>query len=553
MPIIIRGNDFTLNMVKLVNVKVTEGAREILRQAKEEGQTYSEVLESSLVTDRLNKAPSVDGGSQEGVIYLSSTGVSFETAPFNIKTLTRMLENPYIAMKLNLNTVLYFPSQLKAKATDPGGTVSEEVSKDISDMIGIDGCSLSERIKQAEYDSRCYGVSLYNPVWDNSSGVDLLTSVRHLPSWSFSRAPDGYDKTYSLLLPGITINPQTNEIEYWQIQEDGNPLQIKNIMSVKNPRDEGLAGDSKLAPLYDFINMLKFGWNVELQAIARAGSPIFFLKITKPRKATDAGTGGISDVSLGNKILSSWSTSKQHLLRENMDIVGLPVNQKIDVMSAIERMESMIDSYFSLTNEIKQEGSRIGGSDLSELKLLNRAIQGIHSWLLAPFEKLVNEYFIRNGFPDGWHCKLYYEAWEEDDREIRIKQVETGLNGDAVDLADIRAKLDFEPADEAKIKSILEFNKQRHSYTASNASNTTDDNSTGTLEDKRNVPDAQANDANRKKNDDKKTKAGDRKNKASNQGNQGYKDLDDLGTQLYNDIVGDFETMITSLSKVLSR
>ncbi len=44
-------------------------------------------------------------------------------------------------------------------------------------------------------------------------------------------------------------------------------------MTVKDPQDEGLAGDSKVIQLYDIIQMIKFGWNVELQAIARAGAP----------------------------------------------------------------------------------------------------------------------------------------------------------------------------------------------------------------------------------------------------------------------------------------
>jgi len=533
-------------MGKLVNVKVSPETRDIIREAKSEGQTYDDLLKDRCQTsDRLNKSSS-SGGREEGIVYLSTSGTSFEAEPFNIQTLTRMVENPYIAMKLNLNNVLYFPSALKVEARNPEDKIDEDVTNDMKNMVGVVGCIVSEKIKQAKYDTDCYGISLFNPVWEVVNGVDTLVSIRHLPAWSFSRAPSGYNKTYSHLLPGVTINPKSGEVEYWQIQEDGEPIQINNIMTVKNPRDEGLAGDSKLAPLYDFINMAKFGWNVELQAIARAGAPIFFLKITKPKKATDPGTGGVSDISLGNKILSSWSTSKQHLLRENMEVVGLPMNQKINVIEAIERIEAVIDNYFSVTNEIKSDGNRIGGSDLSELKLLNRAIQGAHSWLIPPFEALCNEYFVRNGFPEGWHVKLSYDVWESDDREVRIQQVLAGLQGDAVDLADIREKLDFDPADEEKLKSIAEYNKTRYSYKSSgiqteNSVSTTSGDGT---------PDAKASDANRKKVKGTNSGSGAILNKLPVQGNN---DLDELGQKLYNDITGDFEKMIDRLSKVLSK
>ena len=534
-------------MQSLVNIKVTPEARELLRRSKEEGQTYTDVI---MQPDRLNKTQTSTIGKTEGIIYLSTSGQSYDAEPFNIQTLTRMIENPHIARNLNLNNVLYFPSVLKAEGYNPDGKLDEDVTKDIQNMIGVAGCVLAEKIKQAKFDTDCYGISLYNPVWQVINGRDVLVSIRHLPAWSFCRAPDGYDKTYSYLLPGITINQKSGEVEYWQVQEDGETVQIKNVMTVKNPRDEGLAGDSKLAPLYDYINMIKFGWNVELQAISRAGAPIFFLKITKPKKATDPGAGGISDIELGNRIISSWSTAKQHLLRENMEIVPLPVTQKIDVLSAIEKIEDTIDHYFNLTDDIKSDGNGVGGSDLSELKLLNRAIQGAHSWLIPPFEALINEYFVRNGFPEGWHVKLSYDFWESDDREIRIKQVQVGLDGCAIDLADIRAKLDFDPADSEKIKSIIAYNKLINSYSRqSQADSANDSNNNPSAVSGSKTPTASS--AKGRNTDKDKSGSGAILNKASNQVND--IELDDLAKALYQDLTDDFNILIGNLSKTLSK
>jgi len=182
---------------------------------------------------------------------------------------------------------------------------------------------------------------------------------------------------------------------------------------------------------------------------------------------------------------------------------------------------------------------------------LNRAIQGAHSWLIPPFEALVNEYFTRNGFPEGWHVKLSYDFWESDDREIRIKQVQTGLTGCAIDLADIRAKLDFDPADEDKIKSIIAYNKLINSYTKSSTGENDPNNDDSNNEPSTVSGGKKPDNTKGKKEPRKKTGSGAILNKASNQGNS--IELDELARALYEDLSADFDTLINNLSKTLTR
>ena len=543
---------------ELVNIKVKPETRNLIKAGKAEGQTYDEVL-TSVMNKQGGASPASGTTNQEGVVYLSSTGQTFIAPELSVQTLTEMVENPYIAQKLVNESLLYFPSLLRIEAKDPKGQVDEDVTNDLRKMLGVLGCALAEKLKQAKYDTKVYGMSFFNPIWEYKEGAVQLVKLRHLPAWSFFKSPLNADtsRIYSVLLQGVIISETSGEVEYWQTQDDGETIRINNIMTVKDPQDEGLAGDSKVIQLYDIIQMIKFGWNVELQAIARAGAPIFFLKITKPKKATDQGAGGVSDIALGNSIISKWSTKKQFLLRENMEVIDLPINQKIDVLAPIEVLEKLIDKYFSVTEQVKKDGETIGGNALSELKLLNRAIQSVHTWLLPPFEDLVNQYFIKNMFPPGWSCSLSYDVWDTDDRELNIKQIEAAMKGNAVDLDDIRAKCGLDPADNKKRASIEAYNKAKTKAAAALVSK----------------PDDQGDDQNNQEEDDPKSKAPKKGKGPSKQDDQedqeedGSKSgsgkilnkqesedeelLDGLGEALYSDLSGQFDKMLGSLSKVL--
>jgi hypothetical protein len=106
---------------------------------------------------------------------------------------------------------------------------------------------------------------------------------------------------------------------------------------------------------------------------------------------------------------------------------------------------------------ISKKGPTIGGSSGPELELLNQSARGIHNWLLRPFETLLNQFFIQNHYPFGWTVKLKIKLREPDKSDINLKQAAVGIQGQCVDLDDLRQKLDYEAADDAKKASIAAF------------------------------------------------------------------------------------------------
>lgn len=442
-----------------VTIRITPEARDVL---KAQGKTYTQTILSTFQNTEQKIGPlSKNSGKVQGVVFLSQAGHAFTSPPISVGKIKELMTNPYIVSKLEKRALTFFPDRLLIEALDPQHNVNEEITHRLQHMCEAEDIRLNEKILQADSDSYAYGMAFYNPVWVRKGGEIFIQQLRHLPAWSFDTTPidAGISNIWSELLEGVIINEKTGQPEYWQ-RINNNTLeteQISNILTIKNPKDEGLAGNSKLIPLVQIIEMIKFCWNTDMQAIHRAGSPIFFLKITNPRSEDDPSTGGVSDVDYGNMIISGWSKDKQYQLRENMEIVSLPISSEIDVLRTHDVLKSVIDDYFSISNMISKNGTLIGGSAIPEFKLLNQAIRGVHNWILAPFENLLNKYFILNGFPDGWTVRLTIPVWEEDKTEKKIKAAETGIRGRCVDLDDLRKLLDLEPADEEKKRSIEEF------------------------------------------------------------------------------------------------
>lgn len=458
-----------------VTIRISPEARDIL---KTQGKTYTQTILSTFQNANTNTNTVIDptitdtkigplsrnSGKVQGVVFLSQAGHMFTSPPITVQKIKELLTNPYIASKLEKRALTFFPDRLLIEALDPKQNVDEEVTHTLQNMCSAEDVRLNERVLQADSNSYSYGMAFYNPVWVRRGGEIYIQQLRHLPAWSFDTMPldRGISEVWSELLEGVIVNETTGEPEYWQRINNSTleTEQISNILTIKNPKDEGLAGNSKLIPLVQIIEMLKYCWNTDMQAIHRAGSPIFFLKITNPRSAEDPSTGGVSDVDYGNMIISGWNKDKQYQLRENMEIISLPLSSEIDVLRTHDVLKAVIDDYFSISNMISKDGTLIGGSSIPELKLLNQAIRGLHNWILAPFETLLNKYFILNGFPDGWTVRLTIPLWEEDRTEQKLKAAETGIKGQCVDLDDLRELLQLEPADEKKKKSIEEFWKR---------------------------------------------------------------------------------------------
>jgi len=400
-----------------------------------------------------------NSGKEQGTIFISQTGEVFKSPKITVEKIKEMLQNPYIKTQLRRRSLTHFPDRVLIEALDPTQNVDEEVTHRLQNMCELEDVRLNEKIKQADSDSHNYGEAHYNPIWVRKGSEITLQKLRHLPAWSFDTCPisENIGLTWSALLSGVILGE--NGPEYWQRQNDIQlqPIQITNILIVKDPQSEGLAGDSELLPLCQIVEMIKYGWNTEMQVIHRSGAPIFFIKITNPRPAEDPACDGVSDIAYANMVIKKASKNTQFILRDNMEIVNVPLDPKKDVLQTIDVLNAVIEDYFSISKMLSKGGALIGGSNISELKLLNQAIRGLHNWLLAPFEDLLNQYFTLNNFPEGWTVRLTIPVWDEDKTASDQKDAELGISGQCVDLDDLRQKLHYEPADDAKKASIEAF------------------------------------------------------------------------------------------------
>jgi len=439
----------------------------IKRLSSEQGISEGDVIAQQFAKTPPDKIGPLARGStkEQGVIYISSaTGNIYKSPRITINKIRELLQNPYIVSKLEKRTITFFPERVKIEALDPKQNVDPDVTKIMQNMCEAEDVRFSEKIIQGDNDSFCYGIGVQNPVWSRTGGRIILKKLRHLPSWSFDTRPSEREstETWSSLLPGIILGADGTP-EYWQRKSSTSTdtEQITNVMIIKDPKDESLAGDSDLIPLVSTIEMIKFVLNTEMQVINRAGAPIFCIQITNPRSAEDPACDGVSDVDFANMFIKNASKDNSFVLRDNMTIVNIPFDPKKDNLATESTLKAIIDDYFSISNQISKNGTLIGGSAIPEFQLLLQAIKGRHNWLLAPFENLLNQYFVLNNYPEGWTVRLTIPLWEENKTDQKLKEAELGVKYKMIDGDDFRSLLpDLEPADEKKWNQIFDFWKR---------------------------------------------------------------------------------------------
>lgn len=435
--------------------------------SKEQGLSEGEIVAQQFATTPTEKTgPLARGSSKEqGVIYISSATGNIYTSPkIDISKIKELLQNPYIVSKLEKRTITFFPERVKIEALDPKQNIDPDVTQIMQNMCESEDVRLSDRVIQGDNSAYCYGIGVYNPVWMRKGGKILLQKLRHLSTWSFATAPTlrASTETWSSLLPGILLGTDGNP-EYWQRKDSitTETEQITNVMVVRDPKDESLAGDSDLIPLVSVIEMIKFVLNTEMQVINRSGAPIFFIKIENPRSADDPYCDGVSDVDFANLIIKNASKDNAYTLRDNMTVVTVPFDPKKDNLATEATLKAIIDDYFSISNQISKNGTLIGGSTIPEFKLLTQAIKGRHNWLLAPFESMLNQYFVLNGYPEGWTVRLTIPLWEEDKTELKLKQGDAAWKWGVAGPDELRLLAGLEPADPKKWAEIDKFYSSR--------------------------------------------------------------------------------------------
>jgi len=451
-----------------VTTRVPRDTKKLIKKlSSEQGKPESEIIAQQFAKppDNQKIGPLKIGMKQEqGTIYISSaTGNIYKSPRITISTIREMLQNPYIVSKLEKRSITYFPERVQIEVYDPKQNLAPDETKILQNMCEAEDVRLSDKVIQGDHNAYAYGLGVYNPVWVRKGGRIYLQKLRHLPAWSFDTRPTETTstETWSYLLQGIILGADGTP-EYWQRKNSTttDTEQITNVMIVKDPKDESLAGDSDLIPLVSTIEMIKFVLNTEMQVINRAGVPTFTIKITNPQPASEA-NDFVSDVDFANMIIKNASKDNVYQIRENMEVFPIPFDPKKDNLDTEAVLKAIIDDYFSISNQISKDGTLIGGSAIPEFQLLMQAIKGRHNWLLAPFESTLNQYFILNNYPEGWTVKLTIPLWEEDKTKQKLQEADLGAKYKLIDGDDFRSLLpDVEPADDKKWNKIFDFWKR---------------------------------------------------------------------------------------------
>ncbi len=388
--------------------------------------------------------------SEEGEVYVTSYGVYYSKPKIDSQKISDVLKNNYLADVLEKTRNLLFTNYYDIEIDDPDGNPDDDLSKQAMEMMEAEDVDLYVKMQMAWSDVREWGISPFNPVWEQDGSTFILKKLRRLPPESFARLPPTMTNYISIaeILQGI-IMVEDGSIQYWQTPDltTSESYLIKNIFPVTDPVSSELGGTSKIIPLIPLISMLDFCWQAQIQKVNRIGAPVIFIRVKDPVKTKDR-----DDIKYANTILKSWGKNTSFQLRENMEIVNMSADDSDVALSTIESLKLRIKDYFNPSAMMTKEGSTIGGNAASELELFKVWIKGEHAWLESQFEKLLDLWLDLNGY-DGYTAYLTITEEDSGVSDLEVRQAETGFKTRCLSPNEIREKLGvLELSDEEIIK-----------------------------------------------------------------------------------------------------
>ena len=420
---------------------------------------------------------------QEGVVYLSSVGGVYQATKYDAAALKKYSKNVYgagIAEKLRN---LIFQEKYTIEVLNPQGEPDQKVSQRLTLMCDQESVKLWNAIRQAWTDIFWFGASLYNPVWGYLGNEYILQKLRHLPAESFGTQPAERPIQFSEILKGvvqqITTCPRCNgekrvdgqvcpeckgtgsitTIECWQTLNPTDQVsfpqgdlsmaniqkRLTNVFMVKNPVSAELAGAPLALPIIPLLVMLDFTWQAQMQKVNRIGAPIFFLKITNPKK---------DDLIYGQNLLRNWGKNTSYQLRQNFELIIPDLKDNSSNEATIEALSRMVIDYFSPVSFLNRSGtSPMSGSSMAEQELLYAYVRGVHEWISDAFNPLLQEYLDDNAYT-GYIARIVIPSPSIDKSEIWLKQATEGARNGSLTTNEIRSLLEMDELDEQGLSDL---------------------------------------------------------------------------------------------------
>lgn len=396
------------------------------------------------------------GRSSDGEEFQGSTSDYYDKPRVDGAKLRDVKDNYFIKSGLNDLQEKLFTGEPQIHYYDQDDNEDPELNRQVERILAK--CNLDAKIRKSWRDIFYWGPYLYEPIWGKTDdGWYAPTYLKRLPPESFLEPPkdvSGY--TLSEILKGICINKK-GEIEFWQLQTDGKPHQLKDVVMLTNPTSDGIAGDSQITTIVPFVSLASFCLKATYQRINRIGAPALFIRFmnTTPQKIGDT-----SEVELAKLIIRNWGKDNQYMLTKNMELIELKSPDNRSANETLELLDKWIRRYFNPSAMLEKDGPTLGGNAAAQAGMVSTSIQSTLKWLAKKWLPIIEEVFERNGFSGG-RVELVLPVPEPDRTETDLKRAVVADRTGVATVNEIREMIQLPEATPELLAEIQERNKIR--------------------------------------------------------------------------------------------
>ncbi len=385
----------------------------------------------------------------EGVVWVASTGVTWSETPITVEKLRKVADGPYGDGATQKQRNLIFTGPARYQVVDEKGEEDPELSAWITAMAKDPAVAAYYRMIQGWHSTFWYGPALYSPTIAKVENEWRLTELRYLHPGNFATAPEGDFRAKADLLPGI-VQTEEGEIQYWQVQKEGEPpKRIENVLVMQDPIRPELGSRPTVMSIVSVFAMLDYLWAAQMQKCHRTGSPLLFVKIHGARTRAQLGGKVKGDVEYAKEFMRNWGKNTGFVLRDNMELIDPHITDTADNLETIAALNAMITDHFSPAAYISKDGQTIGGSAAPEKELLANYTRGIQAWIEDFFAGLFLIVLEANDLK-GYSVIVELPDLQFDERELEMKIAESSFTTESSTLNERRRLYHLEPLDEEK-------------------------------------------------------------------------------------------------------
>lgn len=280
-----------------------------------------------------------------------------------------------------------------------------------------------------------FGCSVKSPGYGVKGGRFVLIEIRDLPAITFRNPPltaATLNGVANGLMPGISYDSATGEIEVWQTLSDGlKKERIKNFVIIRDPATPAPAGLAYCLPCYPVISAIDNANKAADQQVMRTGAPLIFPQLTT--MSGDMKTWG-------EQFIKRWGKNVGFVLPPGVTFANPMIHESDSANVRLDKLIKWIDGYFNPTTVLRKEGSSIGGTDMAMMAVWNNFIAGTQAWLEYAYEEMLNPVLKANGYNERY-VRIRLKRPQLDRATERREQVKIGILGKALLPEEIRKNL----------------------------------------------------------------------------------------------------------------